>query len=243
MLMKSLWLPAGLVATAIVFAGLLLFGLRAPEETPRAVDSPQAPDKSASAASSEKASGGSWMDSTLLSSAASSEMSTTSVSAAPQSDVVVDAEEVALAPWQEAINSALQSNQENYQVAANLFALAPTLPLEGQVEAIQHMVNLTDDENYQNPSALLLNPATAREVADVIMADALNRPNRIKLPLLASVLSNPGHPLREDSRNTLQVILGEDYGDSPDAWSNAVQRFLAQEAQAEAQAAADMAAP
>jgi hypothetical protein len=139
--------------------------------------------------------------------------------------------EVPMQPWEEAINRILESDEENQQVAARLMALLPTLPPDGQVEAAQHMVNLTDDESYQNAAAMLLNPATAEDVAEVIYSDVLNRPNTVKLPVMVSILRTPGHRLRDETLSTLQIFLGEDLGDNPEAWNAAVQNYLAKEAQ------------
>ena len=140
-------------------------------------------------------------------------------------------------PWEAAINQILESDEENQQVATRLLALAPTLPSDGQVEAVQHMVNLTDDDNYQNAAAMLLNPATSEDVAEVIYSDVLNRPNNVKLPVMVSILRTPGHRLRDETLSTLQIFLGEDLGDNPEAWNASVQTFLAREAQEEAAAA------
>ena len=134
-------------------------------------------------------------------------------------------------PWEAAINGILESDEENAQVAAKLQALVPTLPPDAQVEAVQHMVNLTDDESYQNAAAMLLNPATSPEVAEVIYSDVLNRPNTVKLPLMVSVLRTPGHRLRGETLSTLQIFIGEDLGDNPEAWNVAVQNYLVLEGQ------------
>ena len=146
----------------------------------------------------------------------------------PDPDVVAAAP---MQPWEEAINRILESDEENQQVATKLMALLPTLPPDGQTEAAQHMVNLTDDESYQNAAAMLLNPATPEDVAEVIYSDVLNRPNTVKLPVMVSILRTPGHRLRDETLSTLQIFLGEDLGDNPEAWNVAVQNYLAKEAQ------------
>ena len=121
-------------------------------------------------------------------------------------------------------------------MATHLLALAPILPPDGQVEAVQHMVNITDDDNYQNAAAMLLNPATSADVAEVIYSDVLDRPNNVKLPVMVSVLRMPGHRLHDETLSTLQIFLGENLGDNPEAWNTALQNFLAREAKEEAAA-------
>jgi hypothetical protein len=88
---------------------------------------------------------------------------------------------------------------------------------------------------------MLLNPATAEDVAEVIYSDVLNRPNTVKLPVMVSILRTPGHRLRDETLSTLQIFLGEDLGDNPEAWNAAVQNYLAKEAQEAA--AAELEAP
>jgi hypothetical protein len=78
---------------------------------------------------------------------------------------------------------------------------------------------------------MLLNPATSPEVAEVIYSDVLNRPNTVKLPLMVSVLRTPGHRLRGETLSTLQIFIGEDLGDNPEAWNVAVQNYLVLEGQ------------
>lgn len=236
MLNKSFLLPAFLVASALAVALTILLTLQSPDDQP----SPAVGDK--------RDSGGSVKSVSPIEAEASSFGSPDSfdtasrlsgvVSASPPAETEAPAAaESPLQPWEQAINQILESDEANLQAAARLNALLPTLPLEGQVEAAQHMVNLTDDENYQSASALILNPATPAEVADVIFADALNRPNSVKLPLMIAVLRVPGHRLRQETLSAMQVFAGQDLGDNPEAWNAFVQNFLAKEAQDEAAAA------
>jgi hypothetical protein len=143
-------------------------------------------------------------------------------------------------PWEKAINQLLDSDEENDKVAASLAALAPTLPLEGQVEAIQHMVNLLDDEQYALAQNMVMNPGLHPDVREVLFSDVLDRPNAVKLPLLLALLSSPGHPLRIEAHTNLQAAIGQDLGESPMLWSQPVQAFLEREAAEEAEAEAEL---
>jgi len=137
-------------------------------------------------------------------------------------------------PWEIAINGLLDSDDENDKVAAGLAALVPSLPLEGQVEAVQHMVNLLDDERYELARNMLLKPALHPSLREVVFADALDRPNSVKLPVLLALLGSPGHPLRAEAHSNLQVLLGSDLGDNPAVWAGPVGEFLAREAEEDA---------
>lgn len=143
------------------------------------------------------------------------------------------------ASWEAPINAILESTEDNDTVAARLHALAPTLPLDGQVEATQHMVNLLGDENYQVAMQKLVNLSTPPDVMEVIYSDVLNRPNSVKLPALVNMLATPGHPLRPEAIETLQIFVGRDLGDNTQAWTVAVQEFLRAEAQEDAELAGE----
>jgi len=230
MLPKSLLLPVGIVAVALVVALVIIFALGAPEEPAK----PAAPGSSKVEPPRRPAplpaGGGFGAESAFTPARPAPDSSVGDETADPSSGEEMLAE-VPLQPWEEAINRILESDEENQQVAAQLMALLPTLPPEGQVEAAQHMVNLTDDESYQNAAAMLLNPATTGDVAEVIYSDVLNRPNTVKLPVMVSILRTPGHRLRDETLSTLQIFLGEDLGDNPEAWNAAVQNYLMREAQ------------
>jgi hypothetical protein len=137
-------------------------------------------------------------------------------------------------PWEAPINTLLDSDDENNVVAAKLAKLAPTLPLEGQVEAIQHMVNLLDDEQYELAGNMVLNPGLHPDLREVLFSDVLDRPNDVKMPLFLALLGQPGHPLGVDARQNLQAYVGRDLGPNPVDWTTTVRTMLAREAEEEA---------
>jgi len=141
-----------------------------------------------------------------------------------------------MAAWEKPISVLLDSDDENEEVAVKLAALGPTLPLEGYVECIQHMVNLLDDEQYKLATDMLMSPSLQPEVREVIFSDVLDRPNEVKVPALLALLGSFGHPLQGEAREKLQLLIGSDLGDNPVAWQVAATTFLARSA-AEEQAA------
>ena len=143
-------------------------------------------------------------------------------------------DETAVAPWETSINRLLDSEEENNKVAANLIALLPNLPLEGQLEAVQHMVNLLEDPQYEMATQLLLNPSLHPDLREVLFTDLLDRPNSIKLPVLLALLGNPSHPLHKEAGRALQEAVGSDFGSNPLAWDATVRALVAQEAAEEA---------
>jgi hypothetical protein len=86
---------------------------------------------------------------------------------------------------------------------------------------------------------MLLNPATRPELREVLLADVLDRPNSVKLPVLLAVMAVPGHPSLAEAHRNLREVLGSDFGMSSAAWSGPVQTFLAREADEEAEAEAE----
>jgi hypothetical protein len=81
---------------------------------------------------------------------------------------------------------------------------------------------------------MLLNPALHPSLREVVFADALDRPNTVKLPVLLALLGSPGHPLRPEAHSNLQVLIGSDLGDNPAVWAGPVGEFLAREAEEDA---------
>ena len=144
--------------------------------------------------------------------------------------------EAPMQAWELSINKLLDSDEENSKVAQDLASLIPTMPLEGQVEAVQHMVNLLEDDKYSLASNMLLNPAIHPDLRAVIWSDVLDRPNNVKMPVLLSLMNVPGHPARGEAHLKLQEALGRDFGGDAGLWSAPVQAFLAREAEEEAKA-------
>jgi hypothetical protein len=58
------------------------------------------------------------------------------------------------------------------------------------------------------------------------MADALNRPNSLKLPALLEVARTPQHPKAGDAKEVLGFFLETDYGDDWPKWQDKVQAWL-----------------
>jgi hypothetical protein len=128
--------------------------------------------------------------------------------------------------WNEKLDTILGSNEVEARKAEQLLALWPTLPEEGQVETMQHISNLLPDEKFSLLEQTLTNAATAEAVLDIIMSDALNRPNALKLPSLLEVARIPGHPKAEEAREILEVFVDHDYGTDWAQWDKAVKDWL-----------------
>jgi hypothetical protein len=128
--------------------------------------------------------------------------------------------------WNDKLDSILGSNEDEARKAEQLLALWPTLPEDGQVETMQHISNLLPDEKFSLLSQTLTNASTSEAVLDIIMGDALNRPNALKLPSLLEVAKVPGHPKAEEALEILEVFVDHNYGSDWAQWDKAVKDWL-----------------
>lgn len=131
-----------------------------------------------------------------------------------------------MADWNEKLDTILGSNEDEARKAEQLLALWPTLPEDGQVETMEHISNLLPDEKFSLLAQTLTNAATAEAVLDIIMGDALNRPNALKLPSLLEVAKVPGHPKAEEALEILEVFVDHNYGTDWAKWDKAVKDWL-----------------
>lgn len=128
--------------------------------------------------------------------------------------------------WEQQIDDILLSQAESGDKGRRLLALFPQLPPEAQVEAAPHLANLTEDADFPGLGPLLTNASTPQAVLEVLVGDLLNRPNRIKLPLLLAIASVPDHPSAAEARTILETMLGQDHGQDWAAWEAAIQAWL-----------------
>jgi len=130
------------------------------------------------------------------------------------------------ADWEDKIDTILGNDDDDTNKVKELFALFPTLPEDGQDEAAQHLSNLVSDEDYAPLGELLKNPKLPEAVLDTLMADVLNRPNAIKLPMFLDLARNPDHPKAEESKDMLELYLDENYGNDWNKWQEKMVEWL-----------------
>ena len=132
--------------------------------------------------------------------------------------------------WEKKIDEILagESDDED-QKARKLLALLPTLPEDGQLEAVTHAANLITDDQYAPLGQLLTNVRTPTDVLDHLMADLANRANSLKLPMYLQVARNADHPNAQEAKSLLELYIENDYGTDWSAWEEAVQTWLREE--------------
>jgi len=128
--------------------------------------------------------------------------------------------------WEDRVDQILGDSTEVEEKARRMLELLPQFPEAGQIEAAQHIANLLADEDYEKFGSYLINPKTAVEVQDIILADVLNRPNEIKLPLLLQTARTAGNAKAADAKEILELYLEEDYGNDWDRWQQEMIKWL-----------------
>lgn len=139
---------------------------------------------------------------------------------------VLDASTNLIADWQDKFDAVLNSDNDDTNKARMLLDIFPRLPPDAKVEAAQHLSNLVPDEDYAPLGNLLTNATLSTEVLDVLLGDALNRPNSLKLPALLDVASNPAHPQAEEAKDLLELYLDADYGTDWGQWKQKIVAWL-----------------
>jgi hypothetical protein len=130
--------------------------------------------------------------------------------------------------WEGNLETILLSDDDENTKADHILALIPTAPPDAQAELAQHLVNMVQDDHYQGTADLLTNSATPSGVSTVLMNDLLNRNNNLKLPMLLDIAQQDDHPLKDQAREMLELLLQEDHGSNWNDWSTSVNNYLAQ---------------
>jgi hypothetical protein len=146
----------------------------------------------------------------------------------PSSSLPPPAGVVPLAAWEERLGEILTAPGDTTTAARALIAAIPGLPAEAQEQYIAHALNLCEDSDFSRVQEIYLRQGTPPAVAEAIFNDALNRPDEVKLPLLAKTMGIPNHPMAGEARGILELYL-ELEPDAPPprgSWDVAVQDYL-----------------
>jgi hypothetical protein len=130
--------------------------------------------------------------------------------------------------WEDHVDEILGSTDEDTNKVKRLFEMFPRLPDDGKVEVARHLSNLVSDPDYAPLGQLLQNAKEPDSVLDVLMQDAVNRPNSLKLPVLLDVAQNPDNPKSGDAKDILALYLDGDFGTNWSIWQQKMQDWLKQ---------------
>jgi len=128
--------------------------------------------------------------------------------------------------WSDKLDEILTSNAEEADKAKQLLEMFPHLSEEAQVEVAGHLANLLPDKDYPALAKYLADPKMSEAVLDVLLGDALNRPNSVKLPLLLEVARQSDHPKAGEAKDILELFLEEDHGKNWDQWQTKLEQWL-----------------
>lgn len=128
--------------------------------------------------------------------------------------------------WEDRVGNILIDDTEVDEKARKMLELLPSFPEAGQVETAGHISNLLRDEDYAKFGAYLTNTASPAGLQDVVLADVLNRPSEIKLPLLLETARNPANAKAGEAKEMLELYLEEDYGTDWSKWDEAMKKWL-----------------
>ena len=128
--------------------------------------------------------------------------------------------------WEDRLDEILSGKENEDQKARQMLEIFPRLPADGQEEVAQHLSNLISDEQYPALGQYLTNTTLPEPVLDVLLSDALNRPNKLKLPVLVDVARDPANPKAGEAKDLLELYLEEDYGTDWTTWQQKVEQWL-----------------
>jgi len=130
-------------------------------------------------------------------------------------------------PWEDKLDALLTSDTDIATTVRGLVTSMRGLPTEAQEEFVAHAVNLCEDDQYEMLARIYLDPKTPKAVSETIFNDALNRPDEIKLPLLANTLRNATHPMTAEAKEILEAYLDLEPGTvPPSGWEQAVAAYI-----------------
>jgi hypothetical protein len=128
--------------------------------------------------------------------------------------------------WERKIDTALRSQGEHSAIALGLLSEVNSMPPEGQTAAAQHIVNLIADKDYLQVIPYIKNNRLDHGFQEIIVAESLNRPDTIKLPVLLAAARAPGHPMAETAVSILTVLLDANHGTDWSKWEQSVKQSL-----------------
>lgn len=107
-------------------------------------------------------------------------------------------------------------------------AKAKQIPPAEQIQIYGQVLRSISHENYARFTAPILLSGTSDDLAtQALWQDLRERPPGISLPVMAEIVSRPGHPLALAADQLLKLALRESYPEDPSKLRGAVQRFSA----------------
>jgi hypothetical protein len=115
-------------------------------------------------------------------------------------------------------------------MALTLLKEIPAMPADGQTATAQHIANLISDSDFEKLFPYLQNTQLAPGFLEILTADSLNRPDKVKLPTLLLAAKTPNHPMSDTAKGFLSVLVGEDHGTNWTLWDQSIKKIIAESA-------------
>jgi hypothetical protein len=129
--------------------------------------------------------------------------------------------------WEDRLDQLLTAETDPATTVRGLVSSMRQLPPEAQEQYAAHAVNLCGDGQFGLLGEIYLNAQTPQAVTETIFGDLLNRPDTIKLPLLAKTLRNAAHPMAGRAEEILRTYIALEPGTiPPNGWEQAVDAYL-----------------
>jgi hypothetical protein len=129
--------------------------------------------------------------------------------------------------WEQQLDSILAAPGDTSSASRALLATISGLPTEAQEQFIAHALNLCEDADYFRVEEIYFRSNTPQSVSESIFNDALNRPDELKLLLMAKTMMYPNHPMAGEARGVLELYLDLEPGAEPlGSWDIAVREYL-----------------
>lgn len=117
--------------------------------------------------------------------------------------------------------------EDNAKLHRQLLALLLDAPEEHKPDLADHVANLTPDGDYAPIAWLISSRGVNGAAMQALLEDLHDRPARLKLPVMANILSRADHPGAPEAEHALNVYLQVNHGYPSDAWHAEVETFLA----------------
>lgn len=133
----------------------------------------------------------------------------------------------AMAVWDRQIDAVLASSGTAAEIADTLLELYPRVPAEGQADLAMEIAAHISNENYGKLAGLITNSTSSEAVLETLLTDLMDRPDKIRLPLLLDMARSKENAKAPDAHELLEALLGEDYGEDWNLWSKKISEWLA----------------
>lgn len=129
--------------------------------------------------------------------------------------------------WEKEVNEVLASQASDDEIADKLLKLYPQVPAEAQADLFVEITQHVSNQDYSKLANVLTNSTSPKEVLDVLLNDLIDRPDKLRMPLLMELMRDKQNPKSEEAHDFLEVIIGDDYGEDWDLWSKKVAEWMA----------------